>query len=73
MGAWACTEKLLAAHLEEVLSVYGSMDAVALERMTHAEPPWQIERAGLPPDVPSRNIISNQSMRHYYRSLSDGA
>jgi uncharacterized phage-associated protein len=68
-----CADKALASHLGEVLNVYGSMDAIALERMTHAEPPWKIARAGLPPDVPCRNVISNESMKRYYRSLSDGA
>ena len=57
------------AHLEEVVDVFGSETAVALELMTHREQPWLEARAGLPADAPSSAIISKQTMKAYFQSL----
>lgn len=56
----------LKTHLEEVLLRYGHFTGPQLESLTHQEPPWVDARRGLPPDVPSRAIISIASMRRYF-------
>lgn len=56
-------------HLEEIIDVFGSETAVALELMTHREPPWLEARAGLPTDAPSNAIISKLTMKAYFKSL----
>ena len=61
--------KEIVAHLEEIVDVFGSETAVALELMTHREPPWLEARAGLPADAPSNAIISKQTMKAYFQSL----
>jgi uncharacterized phage-associated protein len=62
----------VAAHLEEVWRVYGSLSAYDLERLTHSEAPWQVARAGIAPDVSSHAVISKDSMREYYSSRLNG-
>lgn len=59
-------------HLNEVWRAYGKYGATELERMAHAESPWREARGGLPPDEPSRNIISHASIKEYYSSLLNG-
>jgi uncharacterized phage-associated protein len=59
----------VADHLTEILDVFGSETAVALELMTHRETPWLEARGGLAPDAISRNKISKTSMRDYYRAM----
>jgi uncharacterized phage-associated protein len=56
-------------HLNEILDVFGSETAVALELMTHKEKPWREARGDLPPHEPSTARISKTTMRDYYRSL----
>jgi uncharacterized phage-associated protein len=56
-------------HLNEIIDVFGTETAVALELMTHNEQPWIEARGNLPPDANSTNRISKNSMRDYYRSL----
>jgi len=53
-------------HLREVMEVYGGFSAWDLERLTHAEEPWQKARGGVAPDVPSTSVISDEEMRRYY-------
>lgn len=57
------------AHLREIIEVFGSHPAVALELMTHREKPWLEARGDLPPEEPCSNTISKQTMKEYYRSL----
>ena len=64
-------DKEVESHLYEIIEVFGTETAVALERMTHQEAPWIEARNGLPPDAICTNVISKDSMRTYYRSLSD--
>jgi uncharacterized phage-associated protein len=59
----------LAAFLEEIIDVFGSESAVALELMTHRERPWQEARGDLLPYEPSSIPISKTTMRDYYRTL----
>ncbi len=55
--------------LDEIVDVFGSETAVALELMTHREKPWLEARGDLPPDEPCTQSISKQTMKEYYRSL----
>jgi uncharacterized phage-associated protein len=59
------------SHLFEIIEVFGTETAVDLERMTHQEAPWIEARNGLARDAICTNVISKDSMRDYYRSLSD--
>lgn len=59
------------SHLREVIDVFGSETAVALELMTHREPPWLEARGDLPPDAISSNPISKETTKNYFKSLSD--
>jgi uncharacterized phage-associated protein len=55
-------------HLEEVADEYFSCDAYLLERMTHAEAPWQLAREGLAADAISENIIRQDWIKEYYKT-----
>ncbi len=59
------------AHLDEVMEVYGGMNALDLERLTHSEPPWLNARGTLAPDEPCTTIIRHEDMKAYFRSLAD--
>jgi len=54
--------------LEEVTEEYFILDALELEMMTHREAPWIETRGGVPLDEPSSSIISQQSMKDYYKA-----
>ena len=56
-----------ASFIEEVTEEYFGEDAYTLEDMTHKETPWIEARNGLPPDVPSNNIISEDTMKDFYK------
>ena len=56
-------------HLEEIVDVFGSETAVALELMTHRENPWLEARKNSAPDAHSTEMISKDTMRDYYRSF----
>lgn len=60
------------AHVDNVLQAYGKLSAWDLERLSHSESPWREARSGLPPDAPSNNIISEDSMRLFYSRLVNG-
>jgi uncharacterized phage-associated protein len=62
----------LGKHVTEVLMAYGDFTGLQLERLTHSERPWQAARGGLPPDAPSHNVITHQSMKEYYRARMNG-
>jgi len=61
----------LKAHLDEIIDIFGSESAVALEIMTHKELPWQVARRGLPDDEPCNNDISKDVTREFYRTLAN--
>lgn len=63
--------KELAAHLDEIIDVFGSETAVALEMMTHQEKPWREARGNLPDDEPCNNYISKETTQEFYRSLGE--
>lgn len=54
--------------LRELLEEYFPLDAYQLELLTHQEMPWIEARQGLSPAQPSNSVISQISMRDYYRS-----
>jgi uncharacterized phage-associated protein len=58
-------------HLKYILRSYGSDSAIALEQMTHAEPPWREARGNLDPDRNSNRAISTESMRSFYGAICD--
>jgi len=63
----------IASHLDEVINVFGCETAVALELMTHREPPWREARVGLPAHAHSTAVISKQTMKAYFQSLEADA
>jgi uncharacterized phage-associated protein len=62
-------DKAAIRHIDSVLEKYGEYSATQLERLTHSERPWIYARRGLAPDEPSRNVISTDHMKSFYRSL----
>ncbi len=60
----------LRSYLAEVISKYGSLSATQLERLTHMEDPWKDARKGIPSDASSHAVISQVSMKSYYRELA---
>jgi hypothetical protein len=40
--------------------------------LSHSESPWRDARAGLPPDAPSKNVITNDSMKTFYGQMVNG-
>ncbi len=59
----------IASYLEEIIDVFGCETAVALELMTHREPPWLEARADLPADAGSNAVICKRRMKDYFQSL----
>lgn len=62
-------EPEVVAHLDEIITEFGSESAVALELMTHREKPWLEARGDLLPSEPSEELISKETTRDYYRTL----
>jgi uncharacterized phage-associated protein len=58
----------LQAFLDEVTEEYFLLDTLELEMMTHREAPWIEARGDLPQDEPSYAIISQQTMKEYYKA-----
>lgn len=56
-------------HLDDVLDVFGTEPATALEMMTHREAPWLEARGNLPAHEPSSAVIKKETMKRFYRSL----
>jgi uncharacterized phage-associated protein len=57
-------------HLNEIMQVFGTLTAYQLERMTHREKPWLDARGSLPIDAPSHEVITQESMKQYFKSLA---
>jgi uncharacterized phage-associated protein len=66
-------DRLILAHLEKVMKVYGGATAGQLERLSHSESPWKNARGALAPDVSSNNEITKESMREYYSERMNAA
>lgn len=60
----------LRKHLDEIIDVFGSETAVALEIMTHEEKPWLEAREGIASDEPCKNFISKEVTRSYYSEVA---
>jgi uncharacterized phage-associated protein len=56
------------AFLDELVGEYMPLDAFELELMTHREAPWINARGDLPPDAPSKAVISNDDMLAYFKA-----
>lgn len=54
--------------LDEVWDVYGKFDADYLERLNHQEAPWQQARSKISSYDPSKAIITEESMKKYYKT-----
>lgn len=56
--------------LEEIVDIFGSEPAVALEMMTHQELPWIEARKGLADDEPCSNYISKDTTKKFYGEIN---
>ena len=56
--------------LESVWETYGEYSADELETLTHQEEPWLEQREGLSKFDNCNKIISEQTMKKYYRSIA---
>jgi uncharacterized phage-associated protein len=61
----------LQALIDEVLEVYGSESAFALEQRTHLETPWLRARGNLMPDEASNNVIEKKWMKEFFEELAN--
>lgn len=55
----------------EIFDSYGDLSGDELEKLNHTEEPWLEARRGIKPWQNSNNIISEESMKRYYRSLME--
>jgi len=55
--------------VDEVIAVYGTESGYELERRTHTEAPWIDARGGIPADQDCSNIIGNDSIKLFFKSL----
>ena len=53
----------------QIFESYGHLSGDDLEKLNHQETPWKNARQGLKPWQSSNNIISEDDMKDYYRSL----
>ncbi|MGI9278210.1 MAG: Panacea domain-containing protein [Endozoicomonas sp.] len=63
--------EIVEQHLIEIYDTFASFTSYQLEMMTHQEAPWQDARKGLASDDFSTAIISKESMKHFYRKMSE--
>jgi len=54
-----------------VLECFGRYDGDTLVEITHREDPWINARGDLPPDAPSNNTISLESINDYFSKVKD--
>ena len=55
--------------LKRVWATYGEYSGSELEILTHQELPWVEQREGLDPYENTDNVINEDTMKRYYRSL----
>lgn len=58
------------SHLDEIMQVFGVLNAYELERMTHREAPWLDARGALAMDEPSHEVISTDSMKKFFKAVA---
>lgn len=56
---------------KDVYEAYGDLDGDELEELNHTEMPWIKARKGLKPWQESNNVIDENDMKIYYRSLME--
>lgn len=57
--------------LTQIQNLYGVYDAKYLENLTHQETPWIAAREGLSPEERCQNIITQDSMREFYKEMQN--
>lgn len=57
-------------HIGKIVDEFGRFSGPQLERMTHAESPWLLARAGTPPDEASAEVISPETMAVFYKQVA---
>jgi uncharacterized phage-associated protein len=60
--------KVEVSHIDAVLKVYGGLNAVQLEDLSHEETPWIEARKRLAPNERGNDIITHESMKIYFAS-----
>lgn len=55
---------------QEVFEAYGELSGNELEKLSHQEYPWKNARGDLKPWEPCNNIILEDDMKSYYRSIN---
>ena len=63
------SQKVLSSFANQIFESYGHLSGDDLEKLNHQETPWKNARQGLKPWQSSNNIISENDMKDYYRSL----
>lgn len=58
--------------IDEVISVYGKMTGLQLEKLTHSEKPWIEARGKCQPGDRCSDLISNDTMKKYYKKALYG-
>lgn len=62
-------DKKVTNHLLDIVDLFGSETAVALEIMTHRELPWVEARGELSSTEPSQASISKKTTKKFYRNM----
>lgn len=57
--------------LETILNTFSEFNGDQLENMTHNETPWIEARVGLEPEMPSNNVISDETIKLFYSRLKE--
>ena len=57
--------------LKQIQAIYGNLDAKHLEQLTHQEEPWIEARGTLSPEERSNNVISEDTMRRFYKQMQE--
>ena len=68
-----CITKEDQEFLERVWLTYGGHTGNSLEALSHSEPPWREARIGYSNEERCNRIISLESMKKYYSSISVGS
>jgi uncharacterized phage-associated protein len=55
--------------IDGVYNIYGAFDAKVLEKMTHYDEPWKAARKGYEPNEHSQEVISEESIKVYFKTL----
>lgn len=67
---WGIPEEFL-SFAREIYDSYGDLDGDELEQLNHSEMPWRRARNNLKPWQGSNNIIDENDMKTFYRTLME--